>query len=111
MKSDLKRVFACGASAAASVLVLAPIARADGDADYVEQLGIYGIHGDENSIGWGHRICNGVAQGSTPIAEAQQLRENSPQLTAQQAAGEVNAALSSYCFALVAQGVQLIQIN
>jgi Protein of unknown function (DUF732) len=111
MKSDLTWVFACGATAAAAVLALAPVARADGDADYVEQLGLYGIQGDANSIGWGHHICNGVAQGSTPIAEAQQLRENSPQLTAQQADGEVNAALNSYCFALVAQGVQLIQIN
>jgi hypothetical protein len=100
-------------AALAALLLSTPAAHADtgDDANYEEQLAQYGIHGDVNSIGWGHRICNRISQGSSPTAEAQELRENSPQLTEQQADGEVDAALMSYCLALVGQGVQLIQTN
>jgi Protein of unknown function (DUF732) len=100
----------CAASAVIAAIALAPAALADGDADCVEQLGVYGIHGDANSIGWGHRICNRVSQGVAPLAEAQELRENSPQLTQQQAEGEVNAAIMSYCESVLLGGVELIQI-
>jgi hypothetical protein len=110
-KGAVKCRVAYTATAAMALLITAPLARADGDADYVERLEIYGIHGDANSIGWGHHICNRVAKGASPLAEAQELKENSPQMTEQQTYGEVDAALMTYCFPVTMQGVELLPTN
>ena len=89
------------ATAALTALALAPMARADDDSDYLETLASYGVTGNPTgSIAWGHQICDYVGHGIPPLVEANQLHENSPQLTQLQTFEVVDTALTAYCIQL-----------
>ena len=84
----------------AAGIALAPTARADTDADYLDamhQNGAAGINGDQGLIDTAHNICSDLDSGTTKQVLSVRIGEQNPNLRPEQISLVMNRAEQYYC--------------